>query len=236
MFLSSFSLRLLALLSMCIDHTGLALFPNVGAFRCAGRISFPLYCFLLAQGFIHTRSLRAYARRILLFALLSEIPFDYLIFGRVSSSMEQNVLFSLLFGLMALIAAKAYQEKPLTAWLVIVTLGIGSMAARVSFGWLAIALCLSAYYAADRRVYLLLSTSTSLLAYSLSLFLSGVALSWVLVSLCALFSLIPILAYNGRRGAHAPALSFLFYAAYPLHLLALIAIRALRIIPPYFLP
>ena len=104
--MSAFSLRAAALLCMLVDHTGLALFPAVDAFRCVGRLAFPLYCFLLAQGYLHTRSVRAYARRLLLAALLSEIPFDLLIFGRLSCTVEQNVLFSLLLGLMALIMFK----------------------------------------------------------------------------------------------------------------------------------
>ena len=78
---------------MCVDHAGLALFPSASAFRCVGRLAFPLYCFLLAQGFAHTRDIRAYARRLLLLACVSEIPFDLLIFGRLSSAMEQNVVF-----------------------------------------------------------------------------------------------------------------------------------------------
>ena len=87
---------------MCVDHAGLALFPSVGAFRCIGRPAFPLYCFLLVQGFRHTRDLRAYARRLLLLACVSEVPFDLLIFGQFSSAMEQNGVFALLLGLMAL--------------------------------------------------------------------------------------------------------------------------------------
>ena len=91
---------------MFIDHAGLALFPSVGIFRCIGRLAFPLYCFLVAQGFRHTRDIRAYARRLLLLALISEVPFDLLIFGRISSAMEQNVVFSLLLGLLALYAVR----------------------------------------------------------------------------------------------------------------------------------
>ena len=96
---------------MFIDHAGLALFPSVGIFRCIGRLAFPLYCFLVAQGFRHTRDIRAYARRLLLLALISEVPFDLLIFGRISSAMEQNVVFSLLLGLLALYAVRMLEGK-----------------------------------------------------------------------------------------------------------------------------
>ena len=220
---------------MFVDHAGLALFPAVGAFRCVGRVSFPVYCFLLTQGFLHTRDVRAYGRRLLLLAILSEIPFDLLIFGRVACGVEQNVLFSLLLGLMALLAADTLRGKPVQSALVSLTLCMAAMVARVSYGWLAIALCLCVYYAGESRTRLALSMAGALLLYTLSLALSGVTSSWVLVSLCALFSLPVLLTYNGRRGARNPVFTFLFYAAYPMHLLALIAIRAMRLVPPYFL-
>ena len=231
---SSFSLRLLALICMFIDHAGLALFPSVGLFRCIGRLAFPLYCFLLTQGFIHTRDLRAYARRLLLIAVLSELPFDLLIFGQPVSPVEQNVLFSLLLSLAALYAADTLQAKPLWAWMMIGMILLSAMAAHVSYGWLGIALCLCMYYARGRKLRLALSIACPLLLYSLSLLFSGVTISWVLVSFCSLLSIVPVLLHNGRRGPHMPATAFLFYASYPLHLTALVVIRALRIIPPYF--
>ena len=70
---------------------------------------------------------------------------------------------------------------------------------------------------------------------SLSLALSGVEQSWVLVSLCAMLSAVPVLLYNGRPGLRNRLISFLFYAAYPLHIVALLIARALRVIPPYAL-
>lgn len=231
--MSSFSLRLIALVSMCVDHAGLALFPSVGAFRCVGRLAFPLYCFLLAQGYRNTRDVGAYARRLLLAAILSEIPFDLLIFGRIGCAIEQNVLFSLLLGLLALRAADALGGRPLYALLVISTLALLAMAARVSYGWLGVALCLVFGLCGGRGQ--VLGAAAALLLYTLGLLLSGVARSWVLVSLCSLFSL-PLLAlYNGKRGLRAPLITFLFYASYPAHLLALAALRAMRLIPPYFL-
>ena len=71
--------------------------------------------------------------------------------------------------------------------------------------------------------------------YCLSLLISGVARSWVLVSLCGALAAVPVLLYNGKRGLRSTGLTLLFYAAYPLHLIALALVRALRVIPPYFL-
>ena len=220
---------------MCVDHAGLALFPSASAFRCVGRLAFPLYCFLLAQGFAHTRDIRAYARRLLLLACVSEIPFDLLIFGQISSAMEQNVVFALLLGLMALYAVKALAARPLPCALAVLALMLLAMAAQVSYGWLGVALCLAYGYAGGDKKRQALFTVLLTLLYSASLLFSGVARGWVTISLCAALSAVPILLYNGRPGPHGKALTFFFYAAYPLHLCALLIVRALRIIPPYFL-
>lgn len=232
--LSSFALRFLALLCMATDHAGLALFPNIGAFRCVGRLSFPLFCFLLTQGFLHSRDLRAYMRRLMLLAILSEIPFDLLTFGRISSGVEQNAVFSLLLGLFALHGARALKKRPLHIAVYAFILCLIAMIARVSFGWLGVMLCLCFYYFRNRKLPMAACAAIILLMYSLSLYLSGVTQSWVLVSLCALLSLPVILLYSKKRGPRAPLLTFLFYAAYPLHLLLLVLIRTLRIVPPYF--
>lgn len=220
---------------MALDHAGLALLPSHGALRGVGRIAFPLYCFLLAEGFAHTKDLRAYGRRLLLLAILSEIPFDLLIFGRLVSPVEQNVLFSLLFALMALYSYELLRENPLQAWLVLAMLATGSMALRLSYGWLGIVLCLCFHLLRDSRLRMALCSGGALMLYSLSLLLSGVDPGWALTSLCALLSLLPILCYNGRPGPRRPWLSLLFYASYPAHLLLLALLRAMRLIPPYFL-
>ena len=231
--MSSFALRLLALVTMLIDHAGLALFPRVSAFRCIGRLSFPLYCFLLAQGCRHTRDLRAYARRLLLAACLSEIPFDLLIFGRTACGVEQNVLFSLLLGLLAIYACEALSGRPMAAALAVASIMLAAMLARVSYGWLGVALCAGLYRTEGSRAKQALCVVLLTGVYVLSLLLSGVDRSWVLVSLWAVLAAVPVLLYNGKRGPRTPLLTGLFYASYPLHLIALVIVRALRVIPPY---
>ena len=232
--MSSFALRLAALLTMLVDHAGLALFPNIGLFRCVGRLSFPIYCFLIVQGYRHTRSVAAYGRRLALLAILSEIPFDLLIFAHRISPLEQNALFSLLLGLMALSCADSLHTKPLHAAAAVIMLCLFAMAANVSYGWLSIALCLCMHYTCENQLSFSLSVGGALLLYSLTQLLGGVAYSWVLTSLCALFSLPLLLAYNGKPGTRHPALTWMFYTAYPLHIIALVVLRAMRIVPPYF--
>ena len=233
--MSSFALRCLALFAMVCDHAGLALFPDIGAFRCVGRLAFPLYCFLLTQGYLHTRNRLAYGRRLLMLALVSEIPFDLLIFARPVCAAEQNALFSLLLGMMALYAADTLKDRPVQAWLAVMAVCVCAMAANVSYGWLGPVLCLAAYFGRNNRLRMAMYIAGALLLYTFSLALSDVAASWVLVSLCAPLALIPMLLYSKKPGPRSRVLSFLFYAAYPLHLAALVIIRAMRIIPPYFL-
>ena len=233
--MSSFALRLLAMLAMLCDHAGLALFPRIGAFRCVGRLAFPLYCFLLVQGYLHTRDLRAYARRLLLVAILSEIPFDLLIFGRIASPVEQNVLFALLLGLAAVWTVDRFEHDPMRAAFGTLLIFVASMLMRVSYGWLGIALCLWFYKLRASRAKQALCILPIEAVYCLSLALSGVEASWVLVSLCAMGAALPVYLYSGRQGPRSRVLSFLFYAAYPAHIIALLIIRAMRVVPPYFL-
>ena len=121
--LSGTALKRIACLSMLIDHIGAALLEN-GLFRqnavwqggvrldfvmrMAGRLAFPIYCFLLVEGFVHTHDFRKYALRMLGFALLSEFPFDWAFFSGVWWG-HQNVYFTLLLGLLAMKALDTFR-------------------------------------------------------------------------------------------------------------------------------
>ena len=74
--LTGFHLKLIALMAMVIDHVG-AVFPTSDAFRAIGRLAFPIYAFLIAEGCRHTKNRWHYLLRLGLFALISEVPFDW---------------------------------------------------------------------------------------------------------------------------------------------------------------
>lgn len=90
------SLKIVALICMVIDHTGATLFPQCNILRSIGRISFPLYAFLLSQGCKHTHSMERYLLGLGIFALISEIPYD-LAFGNPINFMDQTNIFYTLF-------------------------------------------------------------------------------------------------------------------------------------------
>ena len=121
--ISGSTLKLIAVFSMLVDHAGatvlrtLCHLPSITAVpgrqtffvsaynlsRSIGRIAFPIFCFLLVEGFLHTRSAAKYAFRMLLFAVVSEIPFDLALKGAWYYPEKQNVYVTLLIGLLVLI-------------------------------------------------------------------------------------------------------------------------------------
>ena len=96
--LDSFQLKCIAILTMFIDHMGAVFFPGELMFRYIGRIAFPIFAFLLVEGYFHTRDVRRYMLRLGLFAVISEIPY-YLAFRETILEFEhQNMFYTLFIG------------------------------------------------------------------------------------------------------------------------------------------
>ena len=112
---SSSTLKIIAMLSMLIDHTWIALISGNTWMNCLGRLAFPIFAFELVEGYFHTHDVKAYAKRLFLFALISEIPFDLVAGGTVFYPFHQNVMFTLLLGLVAISAIDQAQTEPLAS-------------------------------------------------------------------------------------------------------------------------
>lgn len=95
-------LRVLALGLMTLDHVGAVFFPQMLWMRAVGRLAFPIFAFQTVEGYHHTHDISRYALRLLVCGLLSEIPFDLMTQGVWVSPYHQNVMFTLLLGLLAL--------------------------------------------------------------------------------------------------------------------------------------
>lgn len=205
--LSGSTLKLIAMLCMLIDHIGAILLvgsPYYYNCRAIGRLAFPIYCFLLVEGYIHTHDVKKYGRRLFFFALLSEIPFDLAFSRSVVDMRHQNVFFTLVIGLGALYIIDRIQNPGLKA-----ALFLGAMMAaellKTDYSWAGVAAIAVIYITREKKLWQAAA--------------GGVMFAWEMPAPAAF---IPIYFYNGKRGI---SMKYLFYLFYPAHLLALALIR-----------
>jgi len=113
-FFSSAALRLLACITMLMDHVGYLYYytlPIAPSLRVVGRLSFPIFAFLIAEGYRHTKNVGRYALRLFLLALISEPLLDRCFFGSWYANQAQNALFTLLLGLFAIHGMELFRKS-----------------------------------------------------------------------------------------------------------------------------
>ncbi len=222
--MNSFQLKWIAIITMAIDHIAAVLVAPGSTtwwiMRGIGRLAFPIFVFLLVQGFLHTRSVNKYLLRLAAFALISEVPFDLAFYGKVLEFSHQNIFFTLFLGLLAIYLVNM-TEKALAENLILQSFLSGLAVLVLSF----LAALLRTDY--DYRGVLLI---VGFYLFRRNKILMGVALAFVVVILfgsiesIALLSIIPIAFYNGEKGK---SMKYFFYIFYPAHLLLLAAIHIL---------
>ena len=221
--LNGFHLKLIAACTMFIDHMGDTLFPGVMWLRCIGRVAFPIFCFLIAEGCVHTHDRKKYALRLLVFAVLSEIPFNLMTGRAVWNPYDQNVLWTLLLGAaVCWIMDGVLKRRTAPAFVL-------TGAAMVAAFWLLEVFCtdyggwgmlLVAMFYGVRRAPYGQAAKMAAQAVGLAFFCIGV-MGGVTIELWALTALVPIWLYNGQRGFSHKAVQYGFYAFYPVHILIL---------------
>lgn len=204
--LNSFCLKWIAMLTMLVDHVGAVLFPYQMTFRIIGRLAFPIYCFLLVEGAVHTSNWKKYLGRLLIFALISEIPFDLAFRGRIFDWSSQNVFFTLAFGLAAVLILKEWKYT-LVSWAGAVLLAFAAELLKTDYGGGGVIIILIFYLMREHIIAKAVCFGAEILV------------GYGGLESYALFSLFPILCYNGKKGPGG--LKYLFYIFYPAHLLLL---------------
>lgn len=214
-FLNSAHLKIIAIVSMLIDHVGAfillpwlnqtfgienrAMWVDIYQLtRNIGRLAFPIFCFLIVEGFVHTRSVKNYMIRLGLFALISEIPFDLAKSQMLFDMSSQNVFFTLLAGLISLWAL-THIDQPLGRLAVVGLSMAGVTILNTDYSYLGVAVIIILYILRDTRFYQSLLGAFSFIG------------SWY-----AMPAFIITYFYNGERGRFN---SKLFYWFYPVHLL-----------------
>ena len=220
--LSGSALKLIAILVMLLDHVAVAFFRSMpststasfvlfnkpysiyGISRDIGRIAFPIFCFLLNEGFLHTRNRLKYGRNLFLFALISELPWNYVHSGSWKYA-KQNVYFTLLLGYLGMWVIEYFWEKRLIQTALILALLFVSVKLSADYGWRGYIFILLMYMLRNERPAQAVCGSC-----------------WLYYEWKACFAFIPINLYNGKRGFIQGAVGkYLFYAFYPAHLFIL---------------
>ena len=226
--LSNFDLKLIAIITMTIDHIGIIFgTPFYNFLRAVGRLSFPIFAFLLTEGYVHTKSFSKYFLRLLVLALISEVIYDYVFFGSFIYRGANNIFFTLALGLLTLflldkskgLIKRYFKDKvdlfiilPITYLLIIVIMGLMGEFLNVSYGMLGI-LVISFFYLFKTNFPLVV------ISVSLSTLILGEGMQYF-----SLFSLILIYFYNQKLGMKC---KLFFYLYYPLHILVLGFIKML---------
>lgn len=213
--MTSFQIKLLAIATMVIDHIGLFFFPNIQLFRIIGRISYPLFAFLIANGAHYTKDMRRYLARMFIFALVSQIPF-YLAGKTINPDFASlNVLFTFALALAAISIFKKSKNK--VVWLIsaLVCL-LAAELLKTDYGGFGVLLVISFYLFFKNIGALVLSQILISFAFSLAPAVnqSGIMLAKInLGPAISLLSLLLIALYNQKEG---PKAKYLFYIFYPL--------------------
>ena len=219
--MSSFALHIWAMLLMLCDHLQLTLLPDLPILRCVGRLAFPLFAFMAVEGYLHTRSLKKYLLRLLMLAVISEIPFDLLVSGSVFDPMHQNVIWTIILGLCCIRAFEnisADLKKMLSAVVIIASLA-AAIIASVDYSSAGVLTLLAFYAFRGNTVRCRLMQLLSLAFINLVL-LGGIGFAFPYQAL-AVLSLPIIWLYDGSQGPHNGFIKAANYLFYPAHMLIL---------------
>ncbi len=232
-------LKLIAAITMAIDHVAAcvlygyltnspdntyytALLILYYIMRYIGRTAFPLFCFMIVQGFMHTSNRTKYLLRLIVCAFISEIPFDLAVNGAALDLEYQNTIFTLVLGLICIMGLDGIKERfPAKdafriALSVIIVAGIGALNEFVvlgDYGILGIIMIAAIYLFGSQPLI-------GMFAGYLALILSEVIFYGYSTEVYAIFSVFFVGLYNGKKGK-ALGGRYFFYIFYPAHLLLL---------------
>ena len=221
--LSQESLKIIACATMLMDHIGAVLLPSM-ALRMIGRLSFPIFCFLLAEGTYHTRNRKEYGRRLFWGMILSEIPFDLLFFGRITWE-HQSVMVTLLLGFLYAVAMTNFTAMGHRLILLIPFAFLGELLRCDYGGWgvAMIGLFVITRDVPHRHLYQVLGMGI------LGFMIGGrtIAIGPLVFprQVLCVAAMIPIWLYDGQKKTNHIWARRMFYLFYPAHLMILYLLR-----------
>ncbi|MDO4197952.1 MAG: TraX family protein [Erysipelotrichaceae bacterium] len=232
--ISSFILHIIAMLCMFLDHLWGTLLPDRYILTCIGRLAFPIFAFLIVEGYFHTSDIKKYLLRLFVTAVISEIPFNLMVSGSIFYPYHQNVLWGFILAILLMCLLDKLKEKlhkRLMDLLYVVFFFGGILIGAFllyDYNIIAIPTVLTFYFFHERKWWSLLCTIIML--YYLNVYLLGgyyypINIFGFYFELdeqsLALLSLIPIYLYKGEQGYHSKWFTYFSYLFYPVHMLIL---------------
>ena len=236
--ITSMMLHIIAMICMLCDHLWATVIPGNDWLTCIGRIAFPIFAFLIVEGYFYTHNLKKYIGWLFIFAIISEIPFNLLMGSSIFYPIHQNVLWTFLIGI-GLIYINEKIKKKNSIWLKVATIiasiavaFIAGLVTMVDYNYAGVFTILVFYFFRGRNwwnfcaQFLLLSyiNIEVLSGYSYEILLFGNTYYLVRQGF-ALFALFFIWLYRGKQGVYNNIIKGIYYGFYPVHLLCLVLIR-----------
>ena len=227
--MNSFILKIIACVCMFCDHFSSAILKDTTFLNCIGRFSFTIFCFQIVKGYLHTHDIKKYIKRLILFALISQIPF-MLFYHVVFDSFAINVIFTLIFGLLAILIYDKYNKfVGISSCLFLATI---AEVCKFDYGFFGVFIIFIFYLLHNKKIVMSIIFSLAVITkFYIPIIKYGIPLSYLflgnkysLLMYFTLFSIMPILLYNGKKGKDA---KYLFYIFYPIHLLILSVLNIL---------
>jgi len=223
--MSSFILKIIACLSMLIDHLGYVIFSTSSYFNCIGRFAFPIFAFQLTEGYAHTKNLKKYFIRLLIFATLSQIPF--MLFSSIfSSEITINIIFVLVLGLLFMTIYDRYNK--FLGILSGIIFAILAQKFNFDYGWYGLAIIMIFHIFKTHTILMSISFVIATLAKYIVpiidfgliniLYVFSTINLYSLLCISTCMALIFILSYNGKKGRDS---KYFLYVFYPVHLIIL---------------
>jgi len=237
--ITSAGLHIIAMACMLLDHIWATAGLSWDWMTCIGRMAFPIFSFMAVEGYFHTSSFRRYMLRLLVFALVSEIPFNLMYSGSLFYPFHQNVLWTFLIALSCIRLMETIKSKGqtwvfyLSSFFIIMLGWLFGMIGMVDYYGAGVLIVLTFYFFHGQNWWCLLGQVLTLfwlnrnlggLLYTINLF--GMELEFPQQEF-AMLALIPIWLYSGRQGLHNKVFQYACYLFYPIHSLLLAGIAKL---------
>lgn len=227
--LSQEALKGIACLTMLLDHIGATMVKGY-TLRIIGRIAFPIFCFLMAEGVFYTKHPDKYSLRLVIGMLLSEIPFDLALRGKLTWA-YQSVMVTLLLGFLTV---EIIQHSRLDLIKLLTVSGGFVLAEWANTDYGGFGVLLVVLFSQTRGKLWLQTVMVAMFAWMMDSLRIPVFGFSVPIEMFAIFAMIPIALYSGKKATSSRAVQWGFYLFYPVHLMVLLFIRILLKGQPVF--